>query len=209
MTKTKVLLAPVLAIVAIAVILAIGSAGTQRAAAGQSAAPGLVTASSVYGVFRAPASTNLTAAELAGRVRAVAGVPPRAAPDPSLTRMLRSDASGRMYAMASDTAICLHVEAAVGTGVSPGRGSTSCGSLADPHVRSRRTTSTLDGGRWHFSALVPDGIRSLKVQTRNGEGTELDVVDNAVSRVFEAEPTVVTWTLADGTTDSLDPWSSP
>jgi hypothetical protein len=69
------------------------------------------------------------------------------------------------------------------------------------------STTLLDGGRWHFSALVPEAIRSLSVQTRNGEVTELDIVDSAVSRAFDAEPSRVTWISADGNADSVDPWS--
>lgn len=210
MTKTKVLLTPVLAIAAVAAILVIGRGGTQPAAAEQSAAPQPVAASSAYGVFGAPASTAFTAAESAGRDRAVAGVPPRAAVDPRLTRMVRSDATSRIYAMAGATAVCLHVEEPVNAGIAPGWGSTSCGSLADSKIRDRPMTCTtlLNGGRWQLSALVPDGVRSVKVETSTGDVIDLEVVENAVSRTFDAEPTRVTWTLADGTADSLDPWSN-
>jgi hypothetical protein len=182
-----------------------------RGAPDASAGPGITrqpeSPAAVFSVFGSvPRAGSIVRLESAARLRAERLVPAAAAVDPHLTRALRSDPTSVMYALAGDSAVCLHVEEGVPAGTRPRWGSSGCGSVPDT-TRPMTSTTLLDGGRWHFSALVPDGIESVSVRTADGHSYELLVLDNAVSRELTSQPTRVEWTSGDGTRGSLEPWS--
>jgi hypothetical protein len=168
------------------------------------AAPQTRSAGEIYRVFRTPPARFADSA-VATRAESLAG---RAiSPDPAFTRFLGSTAHSRVVAVVGSGSVCLHVEQAVPAGERPSWGGSGCARLADPVIAREPVagTTVIGRGRWQFTALVPDGIESLRLETAAGPQV-LDVVDNAVAIELDSKPTGLSWTTADGTSGSGQPW---
>jgi hypothetical protein len=160
-----------------------------------------------YSVFGALGKRPTNPAVM-GRVASLA--PKAIAADAASTRALASTHAARVLAIAGNDAVCLHVEQASNGSQRPAWANVSCGKLSDPLTANSPMSSTTFAGDgvWQFSALVPDGITTVEVETASGEHKVLPVRTNAVATDLSSEPLHLSWTATDGSRHTQEAWSN-